>query len=173
MLGDLSKPSRAARFRDRLRGNADHNRDIGMRFADLVALPLWSVDPQADLGKLAYAAGLLCYRPQLDQELDGLTLRSIARTTGEKLFDQVMEATRPATSNIMASERPLPTPAEIAQCGSALMDRVVRSSQPDKTGADTRDAPCGGVTITEARAICDMAYQLIQQAPISADREQT
>lgn len=168
LLGDRQQTTRSARFASRLRCDRYGNDIAEIGFTDLAALPLWSVDPATDRITLAYATGLLCFRPQLDQELDGLALRSITKTIGEDLFDRVMEAARPATSNIMLLDRPLPTPDEISHCGTALMDRAANPPQPGQT----IDAPCSGVTVQEARALCDLAYRLIEHAPSSPDQEE-
>ncbi|QTD56137.1 hypothetical protein [Parasphingorhabdus cellanae] len=154
--------TRAARFANRFMDNDDR-----MSFADLAALPLWSADPNADRQELSYAAGLLCFRPQLDQELDGIALRTVTDGVGEQLFDRIMEAPRPTTSNIMPLDQPLPTPDEISRCGAALMDRAARSCSDDRAA----DVPCSAVTSQEARAICDLAYQLIETAPVPSDAE--
>lgn len=133
--------SRSERFRRR-----STNEYNGYDFGSFAALPLWSLQNDQDSQALAYAAGLIYFRKQLDRELDGAILRSLAAKTGEGLLDKVMDAGILDDEYLATSDLPLPLPDEIHQTGQCFVEAAI-------SGSDHKSKV--------ARKICAHAHEIV------------
>jgi hypothetical protein len=109
--------SRAQRFAARLRGRALPS------FDTLRQVPLAWLHREADLPRVALAAGLLHYRRQLDAELSGPRLAPIVAMCGEELLDRVCAATPPPPEQCAAASR-MPAAGELLMIGHSLLNRT-------------------------------------------------
>lgn len=112
-----STPGRAARFAQRRRGEAP------CRLDTLATVPFARLYPDADLHRVALAAGLLHYRRQIDGELSGTRLAPLVAVCGEALFDRVCAVLPPPPEQQARGEQ-VPTPAQLVRAGRALIERT-------------------------------------------------
>ena len=149
--------SRAERFAQRM-ANVDkaETSDCLSAFAALANLPIWALDDKIDREQLGWATGLLYYRPILDQQLDGSTLRSLASRCGENLLDIVLECYSPSIELCADKSASMPVSEAILSVGQSIMEQAAQSDDNMITGLlASSDA---------ARRLCDFALQLLIQS---------
>ena len=148
--------SRAQRFAHRM-ANVDKAEisDCPSAFAALANLPIWALDDKIDREQLGWATGLLYYRPILDQQLDGSTLRNLASLCGESLLDIVLECFSPFIEFCADKSASMPASEDILSVGQTIMEQAAQSDDNLITGLlASSDA---------ARRLCDFALQLLIQ----------
>lgn len=126
--------SRASRFTARMGGDMPHE------FSALAAFPNWALnlsdnDYRVQLSRMA---ALLYFRPQIDREISGAKLQSLAEEFGEEMIDAALSTQEHAPRAV--SNAPLPRPDKMTEIGNAMIERILpQSSQREQVAdADTR-----------------------------------
>ncbi len=154
LLSSGLQASRASRFKARMNG------DVPITFSTLSALPRWALRIGEDeyRTQLSRMAALLNYRPQMDREISGTKLQSIAEEFGENLIDAALSADLPPTQ--IATDVPLPRPDKMEEMGNSMINRALLNLNPSQhDNADTLALLAIAAAIVEnilpARAVDD------------------
>ncbi len=118
------KSTRSSRFAARMSGNPP------LDFSSLSALPHWALRIREDgyRKQLSRMAALLYFRPQMDREISGAKLQSIAEEFGEELIDAALSAELPPMQLI--EDVSLPRPDKMEAKGNAMIDRAMAVLNP-------------------------------------------
>lgn len=122
-MTDGVRSSRASRFAKRANG------EVIQLFSALPALPYWTLrmGDAAYRLNLARLAALLHFRQQIDREISGAKLQSLAEEFGEALLDAALGAE--FACQLPISDLPLPRPDQMEKIGMAMLENAVPQSQ--------------------------------------------
>jgi hypothetical protein len=149
-MPDGVRSNRASRFAKRANG------EVLQPFSALSALPYWTLrmDDAAYRKNLARLAALLHFRPQIDREISGAKLQSLAEEFGEALLDTALAAELP--SHLPVSDLPLPRPDKMEEIGMAMVENAMPQSLLVQTPAGNN---------AETSAILATAALLLESLP--------
>ncbi len=123
-------------------------------FSMLQRVPQWLLDSDESRRKAAAAiAAILHFRPQIDRELNGSKLGSIADHLGEAAFDTACAQPCPPMDQCADRDASLPRPEQMAAIGQSILNRALPMALSIRYPEATGDA--------HAFLLADHAYGLV------------